>query len=374
LNFLTAIFLTLLIFLSTGIFPAFAKVVFPQEIGGLIYEASQANTTKTYHFDQVGSTLARTDDAGKVIGRAEFSAYGLTFWKQGDMATPFLYNGQAGVQTDPNGLLNMRARYYSPYLMRFLNADPSGFSGGPNWFAYADGNPVSRADPFGLESYMFPQQYSQSSEFRGGFQQGANHGLIIGSAITVGAGVTYATGGFAGPYIAAALGEGTTASMLTAAAISGAAGGGAGKFAGNALTGQSLGDGVPSAMAFGAGLNAAGSVVGASVDAFRQGYASGSITPGAYAPSQPLLRNTNGNPIPELGVVGPHSQIGIQSGRNGSYTQAREFDAGGNPVRDIDFTNHGRPNIPGHTNPHEHPYQPNSTGGTLQRGGARCMR
>jgi RHS repeat-associated protein len=66
------------------------------------------------------------------------------------MATPFLYNGQAGVQTDPNGLLNMRARYYSPYLCRFLNADPSGFSGGPNWFAYADGNQISKSDPFGL--------------------------------------------------------------------------------------------------------------------------------------------------------------------------------------------------------------------------------
>ena len=66
------------------------------------------------------------------------------------MATPFLYNGQAGVQTDSNGLLNMRARYYSPYLMRFLNADPIGFSGGSNWFAYADGNPISLSDPFGL--------------------------------------------------------------------------------------------------------------------------------------------------------------------------------------------------------------------------------
>ena len=117
---------------------------------GLLYEADEADATKTYHFDQVGSTIARTDDTGKVIGRAEFSAYGICFWKQGDMVTPFLYNGQAGVQTDPNGLLNMRARYYSPYLMRFLNADPSGFSGGSNWFAYADGNPISLSDPFGL--------------------------------------------------------------------------------------------------------------------------------------------------------------------------------------------------------------------------------
>jgi hypothetical protein len=34
--------------------------------------------------------------------------------------------------------------------MRFLNADPSGFSGGSNWFAYANGNPISLSDPFGL--------------------------------------------------------------------------------------------------------------------------------------------------------------------------------------------------------------------------------
>ncbi len=70
------------------------------------------------------------------------------------MATPFLYNGKYGVMTDPNGLLHMRARYYSPYLMRFLNPDPIGFSGGSNWFAYADGNPISANDPFGLWSWM----------------------------------------------------------------------------------------------------------------------------------------------------------------------------------------------------------------------------
>lgn len=117
---------------------------------GLLYEADEVDATTTYHFDQVGSTIARTDDNGRVFGQAEYSAYGLIIWKSGDMDTPFLFNGQAGVQTDPNGLLNMRARYYSPFLMRFLNADPSGFSGGPNWFAYADGNPVSLNDPFGL--------------------------------------------------------------------------------------------------------------------------------------------------------------------------------------------------------------------------------
>jgi RHS repeat-associated protein len=123
-------FLTLWIFLFVGIF--------------------QLGAVTCYHFDQVGSTIARTDDTGNVIGRAAYSAYGLNTFSEGDMATPFRYNGQAGVITEKNGLLFMRARYYSPYLMRFLNADPSGFSGGPNWYSYADGNPVSLSDPFGL--------------------------------------------------------------------------------------------------------------------------------------------------------------------------------------------------------------------------------
>ncbi len=134
---------------------------------GLLYQVDESENTKTHHYDQVGSTILRTDDTGKEIGWAEYSAYGLQVRKSGDMETPFLYNGQSGVQTDANGLLNMRARYYSPYLMRFLNADPIGFSGGMNWFAYADGNPVSKADPFGLDAiFLYGENDSDQSYFR----------------------------------------------------------------------------------------------------------------------------------------------------------------------------------------------------------------
>ena len=145
---------------------------------GLLYEANASGETKTYHFDQVGSTIARTNDAGVIIGQAEYSAYGVQFWKSGDMATPFLYNGQAGVQTDANGLLNMRARYYCPYLMRFLNADPSGFGGGSNWFAYADGNPISKNDPFGLWSSN--QTWGVVKAIGGAAEVGA--GITLGAA------------------------------------------------------------------------------------------------------------------------------------------------------------------------------------------------
>lgn len=50
-----------------------------------------------------------------------------------------LHNGCFGMQTDANGLLPMRVRFYNPYLRRFVNADPSGMGGGLNRYAYGAG-------------------------------------------------------------------------------------------------------------------------------------------------------------------------------------------------------------------------------------------
>jgi RHS repeat-associated protein len=120
---------------------------------GLLYEIDVAGTNTTtlyYHFDSRGSTVALTDTNGNITDRMEYGAYGMLTYRLGTNDTPFLYNGRYGVQTDPNGLLFMRARYYNPYICRFLNADPSGFAGGLNMYAFADGNPISEMDPFGL--------------------------------------------------------------------------------------------------------------------------------------------------------------------------------------------------------------------------------
>jgi len=50
----------------------------------------------------------------------------------------------------------MRARYYSPELRRFINADiiAGEISNAVtlNRYAYANGNPVSNIDPFGLSA------------------------------------------------------------------------------------------------------------------------------------------------------------------------------------------------------------------------------
>ncbi|MFV8987030.1 RHS repeat-associated core domain-containing protein [Serratia fonticola] len=91
---------------------------------------------------------------------------------------------------------------------------------------------------------------------------------------------------------------------------------------------------------------------------------------GKYRPDRPLPRDSYGNPVPDVEL--PHTQLGTKKGRKGEYTQAREwgYDDNGKlvPIRDIDFTDHGRPKE--HPNPHQHDYLPNPTGGTPQHGPA----
>jgi RHS repeat-associated protein len=119
---------------------------------GLLYDVSSSGATTTYHHDATGSTVALTNDSATVIERI-----GYTLWGQINHSinltgihhdTPFLFTGFFGNQTDENGLLYMRNRYYHPGICRFLNADPA--QEGMNWFAYGGGNPIGMVDPTGL--------------------------------------------------------------------------------------------------------------------------------------------------------------------------------------------------------------------------------
>jgi hypothetical protein len=95
-----------------------------------------------------------------------------------------------------------------------------------------------------------------------------------------------------------------------------------------------------------------------------------------YVPTGPdgrplaLPRGPNGELAPSS--MDPHTQIGWQEGRRGGYVQTREFGPNGQPVRQVDWTDHGRPAR--HTDPHVHDYVPNPTGGTPQHGPARPPR
>src|SRR5581483_11737633 len=61
-----------------------------------------------------------------------------------------------GEQKDSNGYIYPRARYYDPSVGRFLSKDPLPGAvwdpGSQNAYAYAGNNPVTHADPTGMDS------------------------------------------------------------------------------------------------------------------------------------------------------------------------------------------------------------------------------
>jgi RHS repeat-associated protein len=109
-----------------------------------------------YHFDFRGSTVALTNSLGTVTDRFTYGAYGELLTHTGSSDTPFLYNGRDGVLTDTNGLYYMRARFYSPELKRFLNADIKKGSIDNiqtlNLYNFVVGNPIALIDPAGMSA------------------------------------------------------------------------------------------------------------------------------------------------------------------------------------------------------------------------------
>jgi RHS repeat-associated protein len=53
---------------------------------------------------------------------------------------------------DASGTIYMRNRYYNPQTGAFTQQDPIGLAGGLNTYGFAEGDPVSYSDPYGLKA------------------------------------------------------------------------------------------------------------------------------------------------------------------------------------------------------------------------------
>ena len=226
---------------------------------------------------------------------------------------PYAY---AGKRCDTKtGLLYFGKRYYDPSLRRWLTPDPIGPEDHSNLYQYVFNNPFRYQDPTG--------------ESIGGYLLGLGEIVLGGAIIAGGFGLELATlGGFT-------LGLGVTTK-----------------------TGFTL---------MGIGL--------ATAACHAQDIKMPNISwknTDVYAPDRPLPVTPDGIPVPDVNI--PHTQLGVKGSKRRpgeKYPQAREFGDNGKPIKTIDFTDHKEPLT--HPNPHEHPCNPNPTGGTSRRGDPKLL-
>jgi len=93
----------------------------------------------------------------------EYSVYGQVAASDPNHPNPFLFTGRR-FDTD-TGLYYYRARYYNPYIGRFLQTDPVGYAGGINLYAYCANNPLRLVDPSGREAFS-PLTHWYTFEFK----------------------------------------------------------------------------------------------------------------------------------------------------------------------------------------------------------------
>lgn len=283
------------------------RVTAAAAISLLVVLSASAQTVRYIHTDGLGSVVLTTDKDRNIVDRSEYEPYGSLLNRP--LTDGPGYTGH--VMDATTGLTYMQQRYYDQSIGRFLSSDPvSAISANAsfNRYRYANNNPYKFRDPDGRNAAIF---------------------LEVGVPLVILATAYYVV-------ITPEQRERVAAELDRAT--------------------KELFHKSESANNSDGNIEDAGG---------------GDSKPGDAFPDRPLPRGPGGEPIPDPDAQGPHTQLGRQEGRKGPYPQAREFDGNGKPVRDIDFTDHGRPNE--HTNPHEHRYVDNPTGGTPQRGPPRPL-
>jgi RHS repeat-associated protein len=106
--------------------------------------AMRRNGVLTYlHGDHLGSTSLTTDDGGGFVARVLYYPYGEERYSEGTLTTDYGFTGQRKDRTIK--LLDYQARYYDPYLNRFIGPDTiiPDTANPQDWnrYAYVSNNP-----------------------------------------------------------------------------------------------------------------------------------------------------------------------------------------------------------------------------------------
>lgn len=119
--------------------------------GNLLYSIEESDDSRLfYHYDELGNTLALSDEQAAIVASYAYSPYGQILGESGGVENPFTYLGRYGVTREgSSGLYYMRDRYFDSRNGRFISreaTDPLGF----NPYQYGFGNPLRFINPVGV--------------------------------------------------------------------------------------------------------------------------------------------------------------------------------------------------------------------------------
>jgi RHS repeat-associated protein len=124
-------------------------------IAGMMVATQDASGLQYLLTDHLGSTVAVTNASGTLTSQQRYLPFGAarTIPNSPILATDFGYTGQRMLDEDMGGIMDYKARFYSPALGRFLQPDTiiPDQSNPQSWnrFSYVVNNPIRYNDPSG---------------------------------------------------------------------------------------------------------------------------------------------------------------------------------------------------------------------------------
>ena len=112
--------------------------------------------------NHLGSASVELDFEGSLISYEEYHPYGTTAFQAGRSAAEVSlkrYRHTGKERDEETGFSYHIARYYAPWIGRWITADPDGLTDGSNLYAYTKGNPILFVDLSGTRTYLPPNPH-----------------------------------------------------------------------------------------------------------------------------------------------------------------------------------------------------------------------
>ena len=121
-----------------------------------VNDGTPGEVTRFQLANHLGSVAVETDGQERLLSYEEYHPYGSTAYRATGTTLPvaerrYRYTGME--RDEESGLSYHSARYYAPWIGRWIKPDPAALRDGINDYQYASGNPVRLTDPTGLDGW-----------------------------------------------------------------------------------------------------------------------------------------------------------------------------------------------------------------------------